>query len=218
MKSYAFSPADPNTIYAGYGDLACVRSGGACPQTGGVIVSHDSGQTWALAGQTLLAATIAELAVDPANAQIVYAAASDSGLYKTTDGGASWDKLDLGTLEMPSGTDTDMVGTGQRVQAISLDPANSQHILISVHMLGIFASQDSGATWQAAYAGLEPNGSILDIVFDPTNTQIVYATICERRLPFNRRRTNLGQKEASPWQATGYLFKTFYNFAASRGV
>ena len=69
-----------------------------------------------------------------------------------------------------------MVGTGQQLQAISLDPANSQHILISVHMLGIFASQDSGATWQAAYAGLEPNGSILDIVFDPTNTQIVYAS------------------------------------------
>ena len=82
MKSYAFSPADPNTIYAGYGDLACVRSGGACPQTGGVIVSHDSGQTWALAGQTLLAATIAELAVDPANAQIVYAAAATPACTK----------------------------------------------------------------------------------------------------------------------------------------
>jgi photosystem II stability/assembly factor-like uncharacterized protein len=176
VKTYAFTPADPNTIYAGYGDLACERAGAPCAPAGGVIVSHDNGQTWTLAGEPLLSTTVAELAVDPTNAQIVYAAATDAGLYKTTDGGVSWNRITLGDVVNVAGVDPDMVFAPEYVPVVTLDPANPQHVLVSVHLLGIYASYDGGTSWQSAYAGLEPNGSIHDIVFDPTNAQIVYAS------------------------------------------
>jgi photosystem II stability/assembly factor-like uncharacterized protein len=177
VLAYAFTPADPNTIYAGYGDLGCLRADAPCAPAGGVIVSRDGGQNWTLASsEALLAVTTAELAVDSTNAQIVYAAATESGLLKTVDGGATWNQLDLSTVVNPAVTDPDMLFVPQYVQAVTLDPANPQHIMIGVHMVGIFASYDGGASWQPAYAGLEPNGSIHDIVFDPTNSQIVYAS------------------------------------------
>jgi len=177
VLSYAFTAADPNVMYAGYGDLGCLRSDAPCAPTGGVIVSEDRGQTWRLsADEALLQATIAELAVDPGNPQIVYAAAAESGLYKTMDGGTTWAQIDLSTLSNPTVLDPDMLIAPQRVQAVAIDPANSQHLLIGVQFLGIFASNDGGQTWQAAYAGLEPNGSIHDIVFDPINPQVAYAS------------------------------------------
>jgi photosystem II stability/assembly factor-like uncharacterized protein len=176
VKTYAFTPADPNTIYAGYGDLGCVRAGAPCAPEGGVIVSRDNGQTWALAGEALLNATVAELAVDRTNPQIVYAAATEAGLYKTVDAGQTWNRIDFGGVVDVSIADSDMVWTLDYAQAVTIDPSNTQHVLVSIHLLGIYASYDGGASWQAAYAGLEPNGSVHDIVFDPVNPQVVYAS------------------------------------------
>jgi photosystem II stability/assembly factor-like uncharacterized protein len=39
-----------------------------------------------------------------------------------------------------------------------------------------YLSSDGGQTWQAVVAGLEANSSIHDIVFDPTNSQVVYVS------------------------------------------
>ena len=40
----------------------------------------------------------------------------------------------------------------------------------------MYVSPDGGSTWQQGHAGLEPNSSIHDIVFDPTNAQVVYVS------------------------------------------
>ena len=42
-------------------------------------------------------------------------------------------------------------------------------------MSGSDLEEDGGQTWQSAYAGLEPNGSIHVLLFDPSDPQVVYA-------------------------------------------
>jgi len=110
-------------------------------------------------------APVTDLAVDPTDAQIVYAAATGSGLFKTTDGGANWTLINING-----------VPAGIWIRVVTVSPVNPQRVLAGVRELGIYVSTDGGETWQAGYAGLEPNGSIQDIVFDPTNPQIVYAS------------------------------------------
>jgi photosystem II stability/assembly factor-like uncharacterized protein len=82
----------------------------------------------------------------------------------------------LGDVIDTSLVDPDALWTPEYAQTVTIDPSDPQHVLVSVHLLGIYASYDSGVSWQAAYAGLEPNGSVHDIVFDPANPQLVYAS------------------------------------------
>ena len=49
-------------------------------------------------------------------------------------------------------------------------------VLGGVDGLGVYVSTDGGQTWQEGVAGLEPNGSLHDILFDPTNPQVVYTS------------------------------------------
>lgn len=163
-----FAPSDPSVVYAGLADdIECIRLESLeCGQGSGVIVSHDGGTSWQTAvDDHIRDAAVTDLAVDPTNAQIVYAAATGTGLFKTTDGGANWTPINING-----------VPAGIWIRVVTVSPANPQHVLAGVREFGIYVSTDGGETWQAGYAGLEPNGSIQDIVFDPTNPQVVYAS------------------------------------------
>jgi photosystem II stability/assembly factor-like uncharacterized protein len=76
-----------------------------------------------------------------------------------------------------------------------MDPTDAQHMLVGVEGLGVYASIDGGKTWQPSYAGLEPNGSLHGIVFDPTNPDIVYASD-------NRSGVYRSTDSAGTWQKT----------------
>jgi photosystem II stability/assembly factor-like uncharacterized protein len=175
VADYAFAPSAPDTIYAGFANINCAQKIGGCEDaTGGIAVSRDGGQSWQIApGDLLRDKAVVDLAVDPTNSQVIYAAVAYNGLYKTTDGGQSWTKLDLGDLITVFDPDlTYMIG----YQAVAVNPSDPQQVFVGVGTQGIFMSPDGGATWQARIAGLEPNGSIADIVFDPTNPQTLYAS------------------------------------------
>ncbi|MEN9949534.1 MAG: hypothetical protein RLY85_286 [Bacteroidota bacterium] len=94
----AVSESDPNVIFVGTGEHA-VR--GVMTSYGdGVYKSTDAGKTWKHSGlkQTR---HIADIAIDPRNPDVVYVAAqgtvhgpnADRGVFKSTDGGASWKKV-----------------------------------------------------------------------------------------------------------------------------
>ena len=98
---FAVAPSDPKTIWVGTGDPAS----GRIPIRGfGVWKSSDGGRTWTPMG---LERTrhIGRIAIHPSNPDVVYVAAlgyhfsanPERGLYKTEDGGRTWDRvLDLG--------------------------------------------------------------------------------------------------------------------------
>ncbi len=97
IGALAVAPSNSNVIYAGTGE-ADIRSDF---DTGdGVYKTADAGKTWSYAGlrDTHM---IAKLAIDPGNSNVVYAASmghvfkpnSERGIFKTTDGGATWRKV-----------------------------------------------------------------------------------------------------------------------------
>ena len=97
IGALAIAPSDPTVIYAGTGE-SDIRSN--LSSGDGVYKSKDGGRTWTNIG---LRETrqISRIVVDPQNANIVYVGAfghayapnNERGVYKSTDGGASWTKI-----------------------------------------------------------------------------------------------------------------------------
>jgi photosystem II stability/assembly factor-like uncharacterized protein len=106
----------------------------------------------------------------PGDPMISYIGAASGGLWKTTDGGVSWnsifDKQDVSSIGSiaiaPSNPDVLWVGTGE---TFLIRPA---------HAIGdgIYKSEDAGKTWNNM--GLEKTGRIGRVVIHPTNPDIVY--------------------------------------------
>ncbi len=99
----------------------------------------------------------------PADPNLLYLAAKRE-LLVSRDGGKQWDSL--GSV-LPS-----------QVSALAVNPGNSQELYAGIEAMGIFKSQDGGATWTAINNGitLTPGARevISAIAIDPENPQSVY--------------------------------------------
>ena len=97
IGSLAIAPSDPNTIYVGTGE-ACIR--GNLAQGDGVYKSIDAGKSWKNVGLKDSRA-IGKVIIHPTNPDIVFVAAlghpygpnTERGLFRTTDGGKTWQKV-----------------------------------------------------------------------------------------------------------------------------
>ncbi|MBK8130922.1 MAG: T9SS type A sorting domain-containing protein [bacterium] len=131
-------------------------------------------ENWTSIGPSNFAGRILDIAWHPTNTNIIYVGSASGGLWKTTDGGATWAPL---TDDLPS----------LAIGSVELDPANPNIIYIgtgegsfnvdAVFGAGVFKSTDGGATWSTT--GLSwtqsQNRAVNKIIVDPTNSQIVYA-------------------------------------------
>jgi photosystem II stability/assembly factor-like uncharacterized protein len=158
----ALAPSDPQTIWAGTGEQNIFRSSQAgC----GVYKSTDGGKTWAHMGLADTN-TIARIVVHPQNPDIVYVAASghewtsnpERGVFKTTDGGKTWQKVlfvndQTGAIDLvmdPQNDQTLYAATWQRTRYKWNDPRNFSDYTGS----GIYRTTDGGQTWSPINAGL----------------------------------------------------------------
>ena len=160
-----FAPSDARKVYVGFGHENCfLNHEPVCETTPiGVALSSDGGTSWRISGDRQISqVNIFDVAVDYNDANLAYAA-TETGLYKTSDGGESW-VLIPGTLET------------KKIHVVAINPNDAQQMVAGVDRDGMYISSDGGATWQHSSAGLEPNGSIHGIVFDPTNPQRLYAS------------------------------------------
>jgi photosystem II stability/assembly factor-like uncharacterized protein len=130
----AVAPTDPNIVWIGTGEANIFRSSMA---GGGIYKSTDAGRTWTHMGLTGTN-TIARIVVHPTNPDIVWVAASghewtdneERGVYKTTNGGRSWEKVlysnpQTGAIDLvidPSDPNTLYAATWQRVRKKWHDP------------------------------------------------------------------------------------------------
>ncbi len=200
--------SDPNIIYYGTGEANIFRASMAGT---GVYKSSDAGKTWqhvGLAGTC----TVSRIRIHPSNPDIVYVAAPghewtyspDRGVYKTADGGKTWQKV---------------LYLNEKIGAIDLvmDPKNPDKLIASMcHRIrlrwsdpvpepgdGLFKTTDGGKTWKPADNGLPDSkftGRIgLDICSGKPN--VVYAFVDNHtpsREPSPGERDSYGRQRTYP--------------------
>jgi photosystem II stability/assembly factor-like uncharacterized protein len=83
----------------------------------------------------------------------VYAGVEDAALFKSTDGGMTWQELS--GLRTHATADGWMPGAGGMcLHSILLDKANPERILVAISAAGTFRTDDAGATWRPVNTGL----------------------------------------------------------------
>jgi subtilisin family serine protease len=165
----AVAPANCTTLYAAT-DAGLYKStdGGASWTSTGLnslLAARSLDATapsFAKAGDEALSATlVSAVTTDPANSQVVYATTWGSGIYKSTDGGASWTPVNAGLGDL-------------WLYAIVADPSSGQVLYAGANSGGVFKSTDGGGSWFAANNGLA-NLNLRSLAVDPANSQLLYA-------------------------------------------
>ena len=106
----------------------------------------------------------------PADDNVIYAGATNGGIFKTINGGSTWNPifddmsyLAIGSISIdPTDENTIYVGTGDK------NFGGGSHI-----GNGVYKSLDAGSTWNQI--GLEQTGIITELVVDPVNSNNIYA-------------------------------------------
>jgi photosystem II stability/assembly factor-like uncharacterized protein len=164
---------------------------------GGVWKTTDAGRTWNPIFDDQPTGSIGVIAVAPSNPDVIYVGSGEglhrpdlstgNGVYKSTDAGATWTHLGL--------TDA------QQIPNLAIDPKNPDRVFVAAlghpygpnEERGIFRSTDGGRTFQKVlYKDENTGGNDVDI--DPSNPDIVYATMWEERQ---------GPWENAVWAGTG---------------
>ncbi|MEZ5497915.1 MAG: hypothetical protein R3E77_00660 [Steroidobacteraceae bacterium] len=157
---------EPDTYYSGYAG-------------GGVWKTTDSGRTWRPVFDGQPAAAIGAIAVAPSNPQVIYVGTgqpeqrydigSGNGVYRSSDGGASWTSLGL--------ADTRYIGD------LHVDPRNADVVMVAAlgqlfgenEERGVFRSEDGGKTWTRTLFVDTRTGAV-DIAADPADPDHLYAS------------------------------------------
>jgi photosystem II stability/assembly factor-like uncharacterized protein len=152
---------------------------------GGVWKTTDYGRTWAPIFDDQPTGSIGAIAIAPSNPDIIYVGSGEGlqrpdlstgdGIYKSVDGGQSWTHLGL--------------RDGQQIPQIVVDPRDPNRLFVAVlghpygpnEERGIFRSTDGGQNFtKVLYRDQDTGGA--DVVFDPSNANVVYAVLWQSRL------------------------------------
>ncbi len=183
-----FDPRDPKNVYAaqavGFGGNSKTHHvGNLCSQRkeptnslatrpGVIFVSHDSGDagSWKALNtdpkRNLPDDTyVFGLAIDPVNSKLLYAT-TGYGLYRSRDGGNSWDRLQKG------------LGPNRPRQIVTAPgKANVLYAVLGKtddKAAGVYRSNDAGETFSPARIGLPEDGDFFALTADPVNPNVLY--------------------------------------------
>jgi len=185
------SPVDPNRIYASqtsswFGQL--------------IQRSDDGGKTWEPVGNEFKYDGVTgthqwydgtphpwefkrvwHLEPSLTDPDTVYAGVEDAALFKTTDGGKTWEELS-GLRRHGSGSRWQPGAGGMGLHTILLDPGHPERIYIAISAAGVFRSDDAGKTWRPMNRGLKSQ-----YIPDP-NAEVGF---CVHRIAMHRSRPNV---------------------------
>jgi photosystem II stability/assembly factor-like uncharacterized protein len=151
---------------------------------GGIWRSENAGRTWRPIFDREPTGSIGALAVAPSDPRIVYAGSGEGlqrpdlaigdGIYKSTDGGATWTHLGL--------------RDGQQIASMAVDATDANRLFVAVlghpygpnSERGIYRSLDGGATFQRVLFENENVGGF-EVALDPRNRNVAYATLWAAR-------------------------------------
>ncbi len=170
-KAAAGIPDQPNVFYVGV-------------VNGGVWKTTDFGRIWRPIFDDQPTGSIGAIAIAPSDPSIIYVGSGEGlqrpdlstgdGIYKSTDGGKTWTHLGL--------------RDGQQIPQIIADPRDPNRLFVAVlghpygpnEQRGIFHSTDGGSSFERVLYRDENTGGV-DVAFDPSNAQTVYAVMWEAR-------------------------------------
>ncbi|MGQ0837569.1 proprotein convertase P-domain-containing protein [Actinokineospora sp.] len=223
---------DPSVDLAG--NLSRAQGHAKTLQAGHNRASVQAAVAWQSLGPGL-GGRVSDLAPDPTRANTVYAAAASGGLWKSTDGGASFSYSWGPTLPQGVGAvavaanGTIYVGTGEgnpgsasysfpgngvykstdgaatwqsvgltgtdRIGRISIDPTNSNRLFVAAAgklyqpggARGLYRTEDGGSTWTQVLAGANQTTGAIDVSLSPGNPNTVYTAMWDHtRTPAGR--------------------------------
>jgi photosystem II stability/assembly factor-like uncharacterized protein len=183
LRAMAVAPSDPQVMYAGFSIGACLEGVYAkcMAPSPGLYRSDDGGYTWTpLSNAPFGAVSIPSLAIDPDDPDRVYAGTA-IGLYRTEDGGSTWTalgSLDPITARVPVEDPSPelLALEAPIVYEVRIDPFDHETLYVASTPGGVYRSDDSGATWIQASAGMDPNEPVYEILCDPATSGVLYAS------------------------------------------
>ncbi|MBD3402177.1 hypothetical protein GF420_04725 [candidate division GN15 bacterium] len=182
-------------------DLATVYAGSAA---GGVFKSTDSGVTWTAIFDEVGSPAIGAIAIDPTDPDIIYVGTGEAnqgadnypgtGMYKSTDAGATWTSIGL--------------TNSYHIARIVIDPTNPNRIFVAAggrHFgdgnteRGVYRSDNGGSTWVRKLY-ISEFTSCIDLVYDHT-TNVVLAAMWDKVRYLNQP-TILGGPNTGVYRST----------------
>ena len=177
-RAVAGVPSQPSVFYIG-----------VC--NGGVWKTNDYGHTWQPIFDQQPTGSIGAIAVAQSDPNIIYVGSGEGlhrpdlsvgdGIYKSTDAGKTWTHLGL--------------RDGQQIPQLAVDPRDANKVFAAVaghpygpnKERGVYRSTDGGQTFQKVLptnvvpANNDENVGADDVLIDPSNPDVVYATLWEAR-------------------------------------
>jgi photosystem II stability/assembly factor-like uncharacterized protein len=184
IGALAIAPSDANIVWAGTGE-DCIRSHISIGN--GIYKSTDAGKTWTHLGLERTG-RIGRIVIDPRDPDIVFAAVlghaygpqPERGVFRTTDGGKTWDRVLF-------------VDENTGCSDIAMDPNNPRILFAGLWQFeirtwgresggpgsGLFVSRDGGATWKRLTGRGLPTREVgkITVAIARTNSNRVYAII-----------------------------------------
>lgn len=177
-------PQQPNVFYIGINN-------------GGVWKTTDYGRTWTPIFDDQPTGSVGDIAVAPSNPQILYVGCGEglqrpdlsvgNGMYRSADGGKTWQHLGL--------------ENAQQIAGVDVDPNNPDRVFVAAlgHPYGpnpergIYRSLNGGKSWDRVLY-IDENTGAMQVTIDPQNPNIVYADLWAGRQ---------GPWENGAWQGPG---------------
>jgi len=158
-------------------------------RTGGVWRTTNSGTTWEPVTDSVGIASVGAVAVAPSDANVVWVGTGDNsltrsaysgdGVYKSTDGGATW--VNMGLKD------------SQHIARIVIHPTDPNSLWVAAlgheyspnQERGVYYSANGGRTWTRQLF-VNPTTGAVDLVIDPHNPKVLYAAMYDAmRHPWN---------------------------------
>ncbi len=173
--------------------------------TGGVWKSVNEGITFEPVFDDMPTASIGDIAIDPTNPDVVWVGTGEAnifrssnagcGVFKTTDGGKTWQNMGL--------ENTHTIGR------VVIDYTNPDIVYVAAtghewtpnKERGLYKTTDGGKTWKKSLY-LNEHAGVSDVVMHPENPNILYCTSWERiRLKWKDPRTHEKTKHCGVWKS-----------------
>jgi len=192
--SICVDPNNSDIVYAATGEA--VLGGAAFTYlSAGVFKSTDAGDSWFLIGLTQ-AGAFSKIYVHPKNSNLIVAGAvgSGRGFYKSTDGGATWEKS---------------ANFDKNISDVTINPNDENEYFVGAMGEGVFRTTDMGETWVKTSSGI-PTSAInrISVQMAASNPDILFALIEDNGIGNIYKSTNHGSSWSRSYKGNSSFFNS----------